>query len=689
MSETKKTSLSRKKIKTFSSHEERYEFIKEQGSGGVGRVYVAYDKKIGRKIAFKELLSQRLRTESEETEARFIREAKLTSQLEHPSIVTVHEVDLKDDGTPYYTMRRVKGKTLYTAIYESHEAEKPLRLLPHFRDLCNAVAYAHSRGIIHRDIKPENVMIGEFGETVVLDWGLAKMKGSSAEKEEDSDMDMNSLRDKNPLKTISGKPLGTPAYMSPEQAMGETEKIDEQSDIFSLGAVLYEILSGKQPFEGATTLEIINKVLHSEPPEIVNENPPPQELVAIARKAMHKKKEERYETASDLSKDISNYLSGEKITSYEYSSWELLKHFAKRNKTIIASAGVILLTVITAMIVSLNAYRKEADARVKQEKQRMKANFHISQALNEKARRLSVNKEYLSAAVYAAEALKNNPVFPGSPYHREDTEVKFPGAFKLIADSSSIIYRTIADEIYAVKKIIRTNKSVQSVALSPNNLSFAVGTSDGTVYVKKMNNGKNIKTFQFSDKEISDIAWFPEGDLIAVSSGKTITVISTGGRTKYKLTPHEDTITSVDISPDGKYILSGSVDKTLVLFRASDGKLLKHRQLHNGAVLDAVFSNSSEFIASAGGDRNIIISSFPDLKTVSILRGHTNAVHRIDFSKDDKLLASGGWDRKLIIWDVEEKEILNVSDPSTDTVFDVSFSHDIPRVFSANRSGYI
>ncbi|HQB10957.1 MAG TPA: serine/threonine-protein kinase, partial [bacterium] len=254
----------------------KYRIEDEIGRGGIGRVLIAFDEKVGREIALKELIKEdnpgsvtvAPLDKMKADEIRFLREAKVTGQLEHPGIVPVYEIGRKPDGNHYYTMRLVRGVTLSQAIYDAGTLQKRLRLLPHFRDICNAIAYSHSRGVIHRDIKPENIMIGEFGETVVLDWGLAKVKGEADQAEGELREELNLLKVDNIGKTLKGKAIGTPAYMSPEQANGEISEIDERSDIYSLGAVLYEILTGHAPFKGRDVKETLEMVKLNTPVEI-------------------------------------------------------------------------------------------------------------------------------------------------------------------------------------------------------------------------------------------------------------------------------------------------------------------------------------------------------------------------------------------------------------------------------------
>jgi len=178
------TDADREHVRAIDEPRGRYTYLGEHGRGGMGRVLLVHDSHLERDIVLKELLPQLSdgstptpARHSKEMASRFLREAKITGQLEHPSITPVHELGRREDGTLYYTMKFVRGRTLAKAIHEAKSLEERLKLLPHFVDLCNAIAYAHSRGVIHRDIKPSNVMIGDYGETMIIDWGLAKVKG--------------------------------------------------------------------------------------------------------------------------------------------------------------------------------------------------------------------------------------------------------------------------------------------------------------------------------------------------------------------------------------------------------------------------------------------------------------------------------------------------------------------------------
>jgi PAS domain S-box-containing protein len=299
----------------------RYSRLGLHAQGGMGRVYMAHDTGLDRKVALKELHPEL--AANSVTMARFIREALITGQLEHPGVVPVYELDYTaDERQPFYTMRFVKGRTLAQAATEFHlnrgagvDVSLDLAALLHaFVTVCNTIGYAHSRGVIHRDLKGQNVILGDFGEVVVLDWGLAKRLNVSDGPEEWAGGDMTD----NPDLTLQGQALGTPASMAPEQAMGWHDEIDHRTDIYGLGTVLYEILTGRQPFAGDSTREVMRRVL-AEPPLPPRQLWPdvPPGLEAVCLRALAKKPEDRYAEATELATAVQQWQESERRQAEE------------------------------------------------------------------------------------------------------------------------------------------------------------------------------------------------------------------------------------------------------------------------------------------------------------------------------------------------------------------------------------
>jgi PAS domain S-box-containing protein len=303
---------------------DRYRRLCLHATGGIGRVWLAHDSDLGRDVALKELRPER--AEQAALAARFLQEAQITGQLEHPGIIPVYELVRAMDGRQsFYTMRFVNGRTLSEAVRTFHENRSagradPLELpalLNAFVTVCNTVAYAHSRGVIHRDLKGQNVILGDFGEVIVLDWGLAKRVGRP-----EGETPVHSLiqgdADADSGYTVQGQALGTPAYMAPEQAAGRLEQIDRRTDVYGLGAILYEILTGEPPFTGPSTDEVLRKVREEDPApprQFWPEGPPA--LEAICLRALAKQPADRPAAAADLALEVQGWQEFERRAAEE------------------------------------------------------------------------------------------------------------------------------------------------------------------------------------------------------------------------------------------------------------------------------------------------------------------------------------------------------------------------------------
>jgi hypothetical protein len=320
----------------------RYEILGEQGEGGLGRVLRARDRTLERLVALKEL-----KAPTPEAAARFMREVMLTARLQHPSIISIYEIGEHHDGSPFYAMKLVEGRPLDEVIGAAASLPERLALLPHAAAVIDAIAYAHDRGIIHRDLKPANVIVGPFGETVVIDWGLAKdLRARAPESGADVGESESESGSGAPLvRTRAGELLGTPAYMPPEQMRGAI--VDERADVFALGGILYHVLTGYAPYETDSFRDAVARIAAGTPVPIAEREPRiPTELVAIVTKAMAAAPAARYATAKELAADLARYRTGQLVGAHHYTPARLALRFAKRHKAAFL-AGAAFVTALT------------------------------------------------------------------------------------------------------------------------------------------------------------------------------------------------------------------------------------------------------------------------------------------------------------------------------------------------------
>jgi len=328
----------------------------ELGAGGMGQVLLVRDPALGRQVAAKVML----RRGDEVLRAKFVQEARLTGSLEHPHIVPVHELGATPDGHPYFTMKRVSGKTLGECIAQVARRQRAdrgglLELLQVFIKVCDAVGFAHSKGVIHRDLKPDNVMTGEFGEVYVMDFGLAKRLDAPADPTAVTAAlaaAHSGAPGGSPMLTQEGSVLGTPSYMSPEQADGRVSEVGIRSDLYSLGAILYEILVHEPPFVGATAWDVLVRVAAGDvvpPSKRVVGREIPWELEAVVLRAMAREVDRRYASASEIKDDVLAYLAGGMVGAARYSVIQRAGKWIRRHRTA-ALVGAVALALTAAFV---------------------------------------------------------------------------------------------------------------------------------------------------------------------------------------------------------------------------------------------------------------------------------------------------------------------------------------------------
>ena len=345
---------------------DRYRVLRVHAEGGLGEVSVAQDQELNREVALKTI-----REDFDSDDAalsRFLLEAQVTGALEHPGIVPVYGLGEGPDGKPHYAMRFIRGESLKDAVPNVHASTEDehrrgiRRLLQRLIDVCNAVEYAHSRGVIHRDIKPANIMLGKYGETLVVDWGLAKVIGRDDSVPDDGESTV-SPESGSGVGTLVGRAIGTPNYMPPEQAEGRLADIGPTSDVYSLGATLYFILTGKRPFGGQQISELLASVQagHFPRPSRIKPDVPPA-MEAICLRAMSKEPTDRYQSPRAFADDIERYLADEPVLAHADSFTERSRRWSRKHPRIVSGAlagAVITVACVLGFSVVLSGKNDE------------------------------------------------------------------------------------------------------------------------------------------------------------------------------------------------------------------------------------------------------------------------------------------------------------------------------------------
>jgi serine/threonine-protein kinase len=365
----------------------RYRVLRPHARGGLGEVFVAEDEELRREVALKEI--QIRHAHHQESRTRFLIEAEVTGGLEHPGIVPVYGLGQYEDGRPYYAMRFIRGESLRKALDHYHKTEAAhgdagarelelRQLLGRFIDVCDAIYYSHTRGVLHRDLKPDNIMLGDFGETLVVDWGLAKPLDRVEPTGGATLSQLKPMSASSGSVTMLGSAVGTPQYMSPEQAAGELDKLGPASDIYSLGATLYHVVTGKTPFQERNLYKLLDDVKRGRytPPRAANPAVP-KALEAICLKAMAVAPTDRYPTARALAEDVERWLADEPVSVFREPWTVRARRWAKRHKTLVGTSAALLGTAVAALAVGTILINREKN-RTEVQRQMAEGNFALA-----------------------------------------------------------------------------------------------------------------------------------------------------------------------------------------------------------------------------------------------------------------------------------------------------------------------
>jgi len=710
---------------------ERYEQLTEHARGGLGRVVRAVDRRLGRTVAVKELLRH-----DPSNEARFLREAMITARLEHPGIVPVHEAGRWPNGDPYYVMKLVEGRTLKELIVESTALRDRLGLLPHVIAVADAVGYAHSEGVIHRDLKPSNVIVGSFGETIVVDWGLARdRKRCVPEPSEDL-----VLAGGSGLSTVSGKVVGTPAYMSPEQARGDV--VDERADVYALGAVLYEVLAGTPPHADATPQAVLDRVIAGPPCPVAMLVPAvPGELATIVHKAMARDPAARYPNAIALAEDLRRFTTGKLVSAHSYSSWALLRKKLARHRGVVA---VVVASLLVLGAVGVASFRRVVAERNIARSQQVRAEEALGSAEKRKRELVLLQAETaLPRDPTAALAwLKSYDVGPAERDKVVDVvdealalgvarHVFRPGDWvndaQFTPDGTTLVVAVRDGGVRSYdlaagfsSELGRAPSTPEALLLSPDGELAITGGANGEVIAWPLHGGAPRVLVQSTGRMVSRLRLSRDGRLLVDRARSTPLAVALEGGAPEPLGPDtgllfavaDDDWSHLAMSVANEVVVPtrgasrtlARVDRAIVALAISpcgdtvvlsDGKTVwsvafsggpvRELARYEGPVSALVWSPDGRTIAIGGSSPEILLV---DAMTgeVNELRGHSDAIYALAFSRDGSTLLSASDDATARVWRIADRTAI-VLRGHDDDVIRARFSPDERSVVTSSVDG--
>ena len=668
-----------------------YKLLEQIGEGGCGVVYMAeQEEPIRRRVAFKVI---KLGMDTKQVVARFEAERQALALMDHPNIAKVLDAGATDTGRPYFVMELVRGIKITDYCDQNNlSTEERLNL---FVQICHAIQHAHQKGIIHRDIKPSNILVTlHDGVPVpkVIDFGIAKATGQR-------------LTDKT-LFTAFQQFVGTPAYMSPEQAEMSGLDVDTRSDIYALGVLLYELLTGQTPFEQkalvAAGLDEMRRIIREQEPVRPSTRlstladperttvakrrgaGPPQlihllrgDLDWIVMKALEKDRTLRYDTANGLAMDVERFQNHEPVVARPQSTVYRVRKFVRRNRVMVAAAAtvgvVLVLGILGITWQAIRATKAEREqSRLRQQAEANERKAQTAQASEAQQRRQAEAQAYVANVRLMQEAAEENDA----------------GQFReLLQETASNLARGF-EWYYWQRQMhldLRTlhghSGAVRSVAFSPDGQRIVTGSLDGTAKAWEAASGKELVTFKGHRAGIKSVAFAPDGQRIATGSDdETVKVWdSTSGKELLTIKGHRGEINSVVFAPDGQRIASASADRTAKVWDAASGNELLTLRGHSNLVSSVAFSPDGRRIATGSWDHTARVWEADSGVQLLVLEGSPDEVKSVAFSPDSQRIVTGGWDPWAKVWEAASGKELRTL-PGRSGFWSAAFSPDGRRI---------
>ncbi len=599
-----------------------YQILGEFARGGLGKILRARDHRTGRVVAIKQIIG------AHDDGRRFAREARVTANLQHPAIVPVYELGRWPSGEPFYAMKLVAGQSLQEVLDRAPSLDARLALLPELASVADALAYAHGQGVIHRDLKPANVLVGELGETVVIDWGLAKAIGVADRPDADADADALAA----PGATVAGAVLGTPFYMSPEQARGLV--VDERSDVYAIGTMLYQLVTGQPPFADKrpkTVAQLLALVTDATPTPIAQlAADAPSELIAIAAKAMAKAPADRYPSARELADDLRRFTTGQLVRAHHYGRGALLRRWLRRHRAAVAVAAVMLALLIVVGIASVTRIVSERDSAIaaseESARQSSRAKQALALALFQKGRAAERDQRWATATLYYAASRV-----------QDDTAAARWAAG--LAEARAVVPRA---------RHLGHRAAVAAIAISPDGALAASVDEGGALRLWSTRDGATVAALALPDAQLA-VAFAPDGHELAAAGASGIV-----RRYDARLAPLGELtagarVWSLAYAPDGRALAAGGEDTAITIWElgSSRARVLRgHRQ----RVYTVAFSADGARLLSGSDDRDIRTWDVA-AGTSTILGAHAaGGVRVVGFTPDGRGAYSAGWDNHVTVW---------------------------------------